>query len=116
MTRDPVFDFLVPVLEYARRVGDVPLISSPEWADLPASDLRKSGAVARAAMCWHRDGTDEAMRARLLDELADADLFARWRVRMAGHDVRGDTDWARVYDVAMARAEYRQRWGCRRDG
>ena len=113
MTRDPVFDFLVPVLEHAHGVGDVPLISSPEWAELPATDLRKAGAVARAAMCWHRDGLDDVVRDRLLDELADAGMYTRWRVREAGLDVhgRGSTDWARVFEVAMARAAYRQRWG-----
>jgi hypothetical protein len=103
----------MPVLDLARKVGDVPLISSPEWAVLSATDLRKSGAVARAAMCWHRDGLDDVVRERLLDELADTDLYTRWRVREAGLDVhgRGDTDWGRIYEVAKARAEYRERWG-----
>jgi hypothetical protein len=113
VTHDLVFDYLMPVLEHARKVGDVPLISSPEWAALPAADLRKSGAVARAAMCWHREGLDDVVRDRLLDELADADMFARWRVREAGFDVhgRGDTDWARIYEVVTNRAAYRARWG-----
>jgi hypothetical protein len=102
-SEDPVLEHLLPIVEYGRQLGDVPLLSSPEWAALPAADLRKAAAVARAAMAWHTDGTPMALRLRLLDELAVSDLLARWRVRMAGHDVRGETDWSRVQDVVWAR-------------
>ena len=90
---------------------DTPIYGSPEWEALPVADARRWASVIRAAECWRLDGTDEAIRDRLLDELAVADLLARWRVRMAGHDVRGDTDWPRVFDVVTARAAYRERWG-----
>ncbi|HET6918358.1 MAG TPA: hypothetical protein VFI46_02715 [Jiangellaceae bacterium] len=90
---------------------NTPIYGSPDWEVLPANDARRFASVIRAAECWRLDGTNEAIRDRLLDELAVADLLARWRVRMAGHDVRGDTDWPRVFDVVTARAAYRERWG-----
>ncbi|HEX2361559.1 MAG TPA: hypothetical protein VHI11_05775 [Jiangellaceae bacterium] len=113
MTRDPVFEFLMPVLERARAIGEVPLISSSEWAALPATDLRKSGAVARAALCWHRDGLDDVVRERLRRDLDDDDVLLRFRIRQGGLDVhgRGSTDWGRVYEVVTARVAYRERFG-----
>jgi hypothetical protein len=102
-------EFVARLFDLGRRHGEIPTYGSDEWDHLVPDDPRRFASVVRAAECWRIDGND-AIRARLLDELADADLYTRWRVRMASHDVRGDTDWARVYDVAMARAEYRQRW------
>jgi len=96
-----------PVEHYLRRLiaacDNPPLI-----ADLTAADLgtpRGTASIARAALRYLLDGTDDAIRQRLVDELETADLIARWRVRMAGHDVRGTTDWTRVQAVAWARRE-----------
>jgi hypothetical protein len=61
---------------------------------------------AQAAAAWRAYWTDEAIRARVLDEIALSDLIARWRIREAGHDFRNAIeDWPRVLDVQMARAK-----------
>jgi hypothetical protein len=106
-------EFVTRLLDLGRRHGDIPVYGADDWEALDNLDPRRFASVVRAAECWRVDGTDDAIRGRLLDELADADLYTRWRVREAGLDVhgRGSSDWRRVYDVAMARAEYRQRWG-----
>ncbi|MGH8774815.1 MAG: DUF2742 domain-containing protein [Jiangellaceae bacterium] len=98
-------EFVARLLDLGRRHGEIPIYGSPEWEGLDDFDPRRIASVVRAAEAWRLDGTDETIRARLLDELEVADLLARWRVRMAGHDVRGTTDWMRVYDVVMARRE-----------
>jgi hypothetical protein len=109
--REPVYvsqcvaEFVTTLLALARSYGDIPIYGSPEWAALDRLDPRRFASVVRAAECWRTEGTDQAIRARLLDELEVADLIARWRVRMAGHDLRGDTDWGRVFDVVQARRE-----------
>jgi hypothetical protein len=91
-----------------RCVEPVPLIDElgPEQLGTPVG----TASIARAALAWLLDGQPDAIRGHLRDELATADELARWRVRMAGHDVRGDTDWVRVFDVVTARREYRERW------
>jgi hypothetical protein len=110
-TREPVHvsrcvaEFVTTLLALGRSYGDIPIYGSAEWAALDRLDPRRFASVVRAAECWRVEGTDEAIRARLLDELEVADLIARWRVRMAGHDVRGETDWCRVHSVVMARQE-----------
>jgi len=58
---------------YVARLG------SPEWEELPAADPRRFAAVVRAAEAWRRDGTPEAIAARLRAELDDADLLKRHR-------------------------------------
>ncbi|HET6753777.1 MAG TPA: hypothetical protein VFH23_07480 [Jiangellaceae bacterium] len=98
-------EFVRRLLALGESVGPLPLYGSDEWEQLPADDPRRFASVVRAAEAWRRDGEPDAIRARLLDELDVCDLLARWRVRMAGHDVRGDTDWVRVHDVVMARRE-----------
>jgi Protein of unknown function (DUF2742) len=109
MTRQ---EFVARLLDLGRRYGEIPIYGGDDWEALDRDDPRRFASVVRAAECWRLDGTDEVMRARLLDELADADLFARWRVRLAGIDIRQATDdWPGVYDVVLARAAYRQRWG-----
>ncbi|HET6755939.1 MAG TPA: DUF2742 domain-containing protein [Jiangellaceae bacterium] len=110
MTRQ---EFVTRLLDLGRRHGEIPLYDSDEWEALDDLDPRRFASVVRAAERWRIDGTDDAIRNRLLDELADADMFVRWRVREAGLDVhgRGSTDWARIYEVATNRAAYRQRWG-----
>jgi hypothetical protein len=61
---------------------------------------------ATAAAAWRAYWTDEAIAARLREELEVADLIARWRIRMVGHDIRDAIDdWPRVLDVQMARAK-----------
>jgi hypothetical protein len=96
VTRDPVFDYLLPVLEHARSVGEVPLISSPEWAALPSTDHRKSGAVARAAMTWHREGLDPVLRERLERELAEENWLCAWRLRRLSGDLSEAEDWSAI--------------------
>jgi hypothetical protein len=100
--------------DYDRSIVDdpLPLYRSPEFDALDPDDPRRQLSMQRAADAWWRDGQPDAMRARLIDELADADLYARWRVRLAGIDIREAVDdWPGVYDVVQARREYRERWG-----
>jgi hypothetical protein len=110
-TRDPlhvsqcVAEFVTTLLDLGRSYGDIPLYGSLQWAALDRLDPRRFASVVRAAECWRRDGAPDRVRDRLLDELQVADLIARWRIRMAGLDVRGDTDWCRVFDVVQARRE-----------
>jgi hypothetical protein len=108
-----VAEFVTTLIALGRSYGDIPLYGSAEWAALDRLDPRRFASVVRAAECWRLDGTDEVMRDRLADELADADMFTRWRVREAGLDVhgRGSTDWARIHEVVTNRAAYRQRCG-----
>jgi hypothetical protein len=75
----------------ARCAESIPLID-----ELSADDLdtpRGTASIARAALAHLLDGQPEAIQARLRDELANADLIARWRIRMAGLDV-----WAAGFD------------------
>jgi hypothetical protein len=97
--------FVARLLALGRSCGDIPIYGSREWEALDSADPRRFAAVVAAAECWRQDGEPDRVRERLLDELAVADLIARWRVRMAGHDVRGTTDWQRVQSVAWARRE-----------
>jgi Protein of unknown function (DUF2742) len=99
-------EFVARLLDLGRACGQIPVYGSPEWEQLPADDPRRFAAVVRAAEVWRQDGEPDRMARRLLDELAVADLLARWRVRMAGLDVHGVMDdWPRVLDVVMARRE-----------
>ena len=59
---------------------------------------------AVAAAAWRAYWTDEAIKARILDEIELADTLARWRIRMAGLDIReAIDDWPRVQDIVRAR-------------
>jgi hypothetical protein len=116
-SRDPVHvsrcvaEFVTALLDLGRSCGDIPVYGSADWAALDPVDPRRFASVVRAAECWRLEGTHEAVRARLADELAVAELFARYRVRAAGLDVRTAIgDWPRVFEVVEARREYRQRW------
>ena len=104
---------MTPIEKYLARLAalddDPPLIADLTETDLGTS--RGTASIARAALAWYTEGRPEQIDARLRDELALAELFARWRVRAAGLDVRGTTDWPRVLDVATARREYQDRWG-----
>jgi Protein of unknown function (DUF2742) len=98
--------FVASLLDLGRSCGEVPIYGSTEWEALDPIDPRRFAAVVVAAECWRQDGEPDRVRARLLDELAVADLLARWRVRVAGLDVRhAIDDWPRVLDVVMARRE-----------
>jgi Protein of unknown function (DUF2742) len=89
VTRD---EFVHRLLNLGHRHGDIPIYGSGEWEELPASDPRKFAAVVRAAECWYRDGEADAIRQRIVQDLADNDMLARWRVRAAGHDVHDAVD------------------------
>ena len=98
--------FVRRLLELGRRCGPLPIYGSEAWEALDPVDPRRFAAVIAAAEAWRSEGTDDAIRARLLDELEVADLLARWRVRMAGLDVReAIDDWPRVFDVVRARQD-----------
>jgi hypothetical protein len=74
-----------PVESYLRRLvagcADPPLVDQ-----LTADDLGTpcgTASIARAALCWWRDGLPDQIAERLREELADADHLARWRTRQA---------------------------------
>ena len=85
-------------------MSDIPIYRSAAFAALPPDDPRRWASMRRAADCWWAEGQPAVIRSRLLDEFEVADLLARWRVRAAGDDVRGDTDWPRVQAIVIARA------------
>jgi Protein of unknown function (DUF2742) len=93
-------EFVRRLLDLGRRHGDIPIYGSPEWEQLDVGDPRRFASVVRAAECWRRDGEPGAIREQLERELAENDLLARWRVRQAGLDVHGGTDWAAVANRA----------------
>lgn len=98
-------EFVARLLDLGRSCGEIPVYGSEEWDALDPVDPRRFAAVVVAAECWRQDGEPDRVRARLLDELAVSELLARWRVRMAGLDVRQAVDdWPRLYDVVQARA------------
>jgi hypothetical protein len=72
---------------------------TPDTTGLP-----RCGLCDRDAAAWRAWWTPEAIRRRLLDEIELADMLARWRIRMAGHDIReAIDDWPRVMDIVLAR-------------
>jgi hypothetical protein len=81
--------FVRRLLDLGYRHGDIAIYGSGEWELLPAGDPRRFAAVVRSAECWYQEGTDDAIRARLIQELADNDMLARYRIRQAGLDVWG---------------------------
>ena len=107
--RSPVDAYLLDLV--GRCDQPVPLIDELTAAEMGTP--RATAAIARAALSVLRAKDPEIIRADLERELAELDWLVRWRIRMAGHDVRGDTDWSRVHQVVTARAEYRRRWGVR---
>jgi hypothetical protein len=104
--------FVRRLLDLGYRHGDIPIYGSDAWEQLATDDPRKFASVVRAAEAWYRDGEADAIRQRIIQDLADNDMLARWRVRMAGRDVHEAVgDWSRVHEVVTARAAYRERWG-----
>jgi hypothetical protein len=83
-------EYVNRLLELGRRHGEIPIYASPEWEALEPTDPRRFAAVVRAAECWRLDGEPDAIRQRL----AEDDVLARARVRLASYDVAGATDWA----------------------
>lgn len=67
------------------RVDDVPLIG--ELAEVDIGTPRATASIARAALCWLVDGQPDVMAERLRAELADVDLFTRFRLAEASRDV-----------------------------
>jgi hypothetical protein len=84
MTRTEYVHQLI-CLGHAR--GELPIYGSPEWEALDQADPRWLASTLRAAECWRLDGTVDNIRTRLRTELDEADLYVRWRVRLAGLDV-----------------------------
>jgi Protein of unknown function (DUF2742) len=80
-------EYVDRLLDLGRSCGELPVYGSPEWDALDPLDPRRFASVVRAAECWRLDGTDDNIRIRLRAELDEADLYVRWRVRMAGLDV-----------------------------
>ncbi|HEY9410972.1 MAG TPA: hypothetical protein VIP77_15445 [Jiangellaceae bacterium] len=77
------------LVELGRRRGQIPRYGSPEWEALPTGDARVFAAVVIAAENWRRDGTDEAIAARLRRELEEADQLVLARQFEAAQDVHG---------------------------
>jgi hypothetical protein len=92
----------------ARCAEPVPLLDELTAADIGTP--RATASIARAALRHLLDGRPDTIAEQLRRELTENDWLTRCRIRMAGMDVRGDTDWVRVVDVVTARREYRERW------
>jgi hypothetical protein len=60
---------------------------------LDPDDPRREQSTVRAADAWWADGQPDAIRRRLLDEIAFNDQFAAHRLRMVSHDMSAATDW-----------------------
>ncbi|HEY9411434.1 MAG TPA: DUF2742 domain-containing protein [Jiangellaceae bacterium] len=75
------------LVELGRRHGPVPRYGTPEWEALPDGDPRVFAAVVIAAECWRRDGTPEAIAARLRQELEESDRLVLYRQFGAERDV-----------------------------
>ena len=75
------------LVDLGRRRGPVPRYGSPEWEALPTGDPRVFAAVVAAAESWRRDGTDEAIAARLRQELDESDRLLLARQFGAASDV-----------------------------
>lgn len=80
-------EFVRRILAIARRRGDIPLYGSDTWEALDLDDPRRFAAVVAAAECWRRDGEPDAIAARIDQELADIDLYVRYRLSEASRDV-----------------------------
>jgi hypothetical protein len=72
---------------------EIPIYRSVEYESLDPDDPRRWQSMQRAADAWHADGTDEAIRNRLLAEIAFNDRFAAWRICMLSNDLSSATDW-----------------------
>ncbi|HEY9411209.1 MAG TPA: hypothetical protein VIP77_16640 [Jiangellaceae bacterium] len=75
------------LVELGRRRGEIPRYGSPEWEAMPTGDARVFAAVVIAAENWRRDGTDEAIAARLRQELEESDRLLLERQFGAANDV-----------------------------
>jgi hypothetical protein len=73
-----------------------PIYGSPEWEALPPTDAQRFASVIRAAECWRQDGTDEAIRDRFLQELAENNWLTAWRLRRVSGDLSEAEDWAAI--------------------
>lgn len=87
------------MIPWARRLidkaaGDIPIYGSPEWDALDDTDPRKVAACVRAAEAWRQDGEPDAIRAQVLDDLAQIERYFAYRMRQASKDLRDGHDWA----------------------
>jgi Protein of unknown function (DUF2742) len=91
LTRD---EFARRMLDLGRRDSEIPIYGSDAWEALEDLHPRRFASVVRAAECWRLDGTDEAICARIEQELRDNDQLAAWRLRRLSGDLSAAQDWA----------------------
>jgi hypothetical protein len=72
---------------------EIPIYRSVEYESLDPDDPLRWQSMQRAADAWFLDGTDDAIRNRLLAEIEFNDRFAAWRIRMLSNDLSAATDW-----------------------
>lgn len=72
-------------LGYDPNDWEIPIYGSREWLAL-THESRLACAI-RAAEQWRREGTPDAIAARLRDELATIDTYIRYRLAEVSHDV-----------------------------
>jgi hypothetical protein len=77
----------------------VPLYRSPEFDALDPDDTLRWQSTIRAADAWWAEGQPNAIRARLLDELADDDALVRWRLRHMSWDLSEAADWSAIANL-----------------
>jgi hypothetical protein len=80
-------DYVTRLLDLGRRAGKLPTYGSAEWEALPPADPRRFASVVRAAEAWRTEGTDEAIKQHIKEELAAVELATLWGVHDTGIDV-----------------------------
>jgi hypothetical protein len=72
---------------------EIPIYRSVEYESLDPDDPLRWQSMQRAADAWFLDGTDDAIRNRLLAEIDFNNQFAAWRIRMLSNDLSAALDW-----------------------
>jgi hypothetical protein len=75
---------------------DTPIYGSPLWEALPATDARRFASLVRAAECWRLDGERDAIRDRIITELAQNNWLTAWRLRRLSGDLSEAEDWKAI--------------------
>jgi hypothetical protein len=89
-------EFVARLIALGESVGPLPLYGSDEWGQLPADDPRRFASVVRAAEAWRRDGAPDAIRDRLLREVAENNWLTAWRLRRLSGDLSEAEDWKAI--------------------
>jgi hypothetical protein len=65
----------------------VPIYGSPEYQALPEGHPDRQASMEHAAECWRLEGTEEAIAARLRDEIEFNNWYTAYRLRELSKDL-----------------------------